>query len=270
MNFLTPENSWTTVYVHILYQHIHKLSHTHAYTSIIIHSQDHTLSTCYDLTPSAKSLGHIRTVTDTVTGLPKYTLDPFCPSNMEFQRRGEDEVAKFFHKVIEFASEQKDLQLNYEDPESRKVSQNPTRVIGVWSLDFRWQMKHLLYNRSKYSSHVFNGLVSESYIMQRCRQLKDQADEMAHKQHLMDNLRQKGVKDGAGLKEEEQVRGEGTKQRRSSGTRRYIQQFFETAIEFTEEIERSTRHKPLKVQYTLQTLMQQTFETLYKGEFCKP
>ena len=48
-----------------------------------------------------------------------------------------------------------------------------------------------------------------------------------------------------GLLEEEQ---EDTKQRKASGTRRCTQQFFETAIEFTEEIEKSTRHKPLKVQ----------------------
>ena len=108
-------------------------------------------------------------------------------------------------------------------------------------------MKHFIYNRSKYSSHVFNGMVQESYIMQRCQQLKEKSDEVAHKQHLIDNLRQQLAKCTAGLSEEEQVKEVGTKQCRASGTRRCIQQFFETAIEFTEEIEKSTRHTSLKV-----------------------
>lgn len=112
------------------------------------------------------------------------------PSYYEFQRRGEDELAKFFHQVVEYASkytigkEKRSLNLNYEEPGTRKQHKNASSVLGRASLDFRWLMKHLEYNQLKYSKYIFKSQLSEDEIKITCKAVRKKADELAHQQDL--------------------------------------------------------------------------------------
>lgn len=140
---------------------------------------------------------------------PSSPTDPLAnmviyhPSYWEFQRKGEDEMAKFFHLVIEHAS-QLDTEklpngLNYEDPLSKKIHKNAKQTIGTASLDFRWQMKHLEYNLASYSRYVFRGTIKADELKKQCEKLKRKADDMAHKQHLYRAERPRGIRNGGGV-----------------------------------------------------------------------
>ena len=192
-------------------------------------------------------MGPLRTVRDTVTGLAEYTLDPFCPSNMEFQRRGEDEISKFLHLVIRHASRLK-LQIKYEDPQQREqgAHSNAARAVGTLSLDFRWLMKHLEYNRSIYSKAVFNSSISEAYIQWCCRKLREKGDLVAHKQHLQDNLQEE--MESAQKKGNEEKPMEQSKKEKC-GTIASINEFFTVAIELARKVEDSLKCK-IPVSYT--------------------
>ena len=184
-------------------------------------------------------LGPLRTVRDTVTGLAEYTLNPFCPSNMEFQRRGEDEISKLLHLVVLYASRLK-LQIKYEDPQQREQGAHgdADRAVGKFSLDFRWLMKHLEYNRSIYSKGVFNSSIPEVYIHHCCRGLRLKGDLLAHKQHLQDNLQEEtegAQKKGSGKTTTEQSK------KGKCGTIASIHEFFAVAIELARKVEDSLK-----------------------------
>lgn len=193
---------------------------------------------CEKTTPTyrdkARPLGPIRKVQDTVTGEPEYSLDPLCPSNMDFQRRAEDEAAKFFHKLIDYASKLS-KKINYEDPEAREkkkgergITQDPEKVLGKYSLDFRWQMKHFYFNRTIYSTVVFCHKIPEEYICDTTQNLRHIADCLAHQQNLTDNYRHRN-------------RG-----KRKCGTTLYIKEFFVSVIAFVEKVGLNIRHAKIQ------------------------
>ena len=158
---------------------------------------------------------------------------------MEFQRRGEDEISKLLHLVVQYASRLK-LQIKYEDPQQRVqgAHNDAARAVGTLSLDFRWLMKHLEYNRSIYSKTVFNSSISEAHLQDCCRRLRQKGDLLAHKQHLQDNL---------------QEETEGTRKKRSGkdpvaqskkekcGTIASISEFFMVAIDLARTVENSLK-----------------------------
>ena len=152
------------------------------------------------------------------------------PSYYEFQRRGEDELAKFFHQVVEYASkftigkEKRSLNLNYEEPGMKKQHKNASSVLGRASLDFRWLMKHLEYNRPKYSRYIFKGQLSEDEIKRICQALRTKADELAHQQGLYNR-----TDSGKNVTELKPVDIEP------------IIEFFQTSIEFTRKVEQSLK-----------------------------
>ena len=161
------------------------------------------------------------------------------PSYYEFQRRGEDELAKFFHQVVEYASkytsgkEKKPLNLNYEEPGMKKQHKNASSVLGRASLDFRWLMKHLEYNRPKYSRYIFKGQISEDEIKRICQAVRRKADELAHQQDLYHR-----TDSGKNVIELKPVDIDP------------ITEFFQTSIEFTRKAEQSLK-KEIQVRATI-------------------
>ena len=161
------------------------------------------------------------------------------PSYYEFQRRGEDELAKFFHQVVEYASkftigkEKRSLNLNYEEPGMKKQHKNASSVLGRASLDFRWLMKHLEYNRGNYSRYIFNHQLSKDEIERICQALRTKADELAHQQDLYN--RTDSGKNVIKLKPVDI---------------KPIIEFFQTSIEFTRKAEQSLK-KDIQVRTTL-------------------
>ena len=151
-------------------------------------------------------------------------MDPLCPSNIDFQRRGIDEATKIFHKVIKYTSEQ-GLDLNFEDPklrdkDNRGLHKDPSRVLGKESLDFRWQMKHLCYNRTVYCKSVFDNKISEAKLQDITKRLGNLSGSIAHQQNLADHY-----------KEAEPERGV-----KKCGTISSIKGFFITIIGFADEV----------------------------------
>ena len=161
------------------------------------------------------------------------------PSLYEFQRRGEDELAKFFHQVVDYASkytigkEKKPLNLNYEEPGMKKQHKNASSVLGRASLDFRWLMKHLEYNGPKYSRYIFKSQLSGDEIKRICQALRTKADELAHQQDLYNR-----TDSGKNVTELKPVDIEP------------ITEFFQTSIEFTRKAEQSLK-KEIQVRTTL-------------------
>ena len=161
------------------------------------------------------------------------------PSYYEFQRRGEDELAKFFHQVVEYASkytsgkEKKPLNLNYEEPGTKKQHKNAGSVLGRASLDFRWLMKHLEYNRPKYSKYIFKGQISEDEIKRICQAVRKKADELAHQQDLYNR-----TDSGKNVIQLKPVDIDS------------ITEFFQTSIEFTRKAEQSLK-KEIQVRTTI-------------------
>ena len=159
---------------------------------------------------------------------------------MDYQRRGEDEAAKFFHLVIRHASTL-GLKINYEDPEEREapgkgISQDPTKILGKFSLDFRWQMKHFQFNRTVYSKSVFSGQeINEEYLLDVSRELRHIADTMAHKQYLPDSYQEK----------------ENVSEPNSNkcGTVQCILRFFEHMITFVDKVLNDIEHTHIPVSY---------------------
>ena len=118
-------------------------------------------------------------------------MDPLRPSNSDFQRRGCDEATKFFHIVIEYASAQTGLRLQYEvrDKDGVKTTEDASKVLGTLSLDFRWQMKHFQYNRDIYSKKIFRGHISTQDLEHKPWNLRKLIDSLAHQQNLSDNYK---------------------------------------------------------------------------------
>ena len=109
-----------------------------------------------------------------------YLMDPLCPSNFEFQRRGCDEATKFFHIVIEHAAAQVASRLLYEvrDKDGEKTTEDASKVLGTLSLDFRWQMKHFQYNRDIYSKKIFHGRISTQDLQHKPLNLRKLIDSL--------------------------------------------------------------------------------------------
>ena len=170
-------------------------------------------------------------------------MDPLCPSNMDYQRRGEDEAAKFFHLVIHHASTL-GLKINYEDPEEREapgkgISQDPTKILGKFSLDFRWQMKHFQFNRTVYSKSVFSGQeIDEEYLLKVSRDLRHIADTMAHKQYLPDSYQEK-----------ENMSDHSQENANKCGTAQCILAFFQHMITFVDKVLNDLPHIQIMVSY---------------------
>ena len=191
-----------------------------------------------------KPLAPIRKINDTVTGSAVYSLDPFCPSNMEYQRRGEDELTKFIYKVVQSASAM-ELPLKFENPVNRTCDMTASEALRGPALDFRWQMKHLEYNRTLYCKEVFGKKIREGDLKTWTRSLREKADRVAHKQHLQDNLRigKEGAegKDGAMTAEEQ-----GRKEPKVGGSTA-TQNLLDEMVNFTEKIYCSQKHKNIPV-----------------------
>lgn len=203
-------------------------------------SQDNTRPPC-----NIKALAPIRKVSDTVTGSPVYSLDPFCPSNMEFQRRGEDELTKFIYKVVQGASGM-GLALKFENPVNKSCDMSAAEALRGPALDFRWQMKHLEYNRSLYCKEVFKK-IKEGDLRTWTRSMREKADRLAHKQHLQDHLRtgKEGMEGQEGAMVEEQERRKEPK----AGTSDDISRSLDEMVNFTEKIYLSQKHMNLPVSH---------------------
>lgn len=185
--------------------------------------------------PRIKLLAPIQRVQDAVSESAEYSLDPFCPTNMEFQRMAEDELTKFIYKLVETASKM-NLAFKYENPATKTCDMTASEALQGPALDFRWQMKHLEYNRTLFCREVFRHRISESDLRTSTRSLKEKADRLAHKQHLQDDLRVKrnAAHDGVVDKEEKMMKSEA-----KTGTTTAILNLLDEIIQFTEKIFRS-------------------------------
>ena len=139
--------------------------------------------------PSApRVLAPIQRVTDPLTGHERYPLDPFCPSSIEFQRRGEDELTKFIYILVRAGATIKTrwpFVCKYRDP----VTEAPItakKALSGPALDFRWQMKHLQFNRCFYCQKVLDA--NEEFLWRWTKYFREEANKMAHQQHLKDLL----------------------------------------------------------------------------------
>ena len=147
----------------------------------------------------------IRTVQDTVAKSAKYSMDPFCPSYMDYQRRAEDELAKFLYIVVKRASKMS-LKISYYIyvPADRNFEPtfNFNKALESGSvLDLRWQLKHLIgfKNRSLYYNSVFRPSWTLNEFINLLNYIKQKGNNLAHKKHLRDQLRGQqtvGVKSG--------------------------------------------------------------------------
>ena len=185
---------------------------------------------------SIKPLAPIRRVQDAVTGSAEYSLDPFCPSNMEFQRRAEDELTKFIYTLVESASKM-NLNFKYENPISKHCDMSAAEALQGPALDFRWQLKHLEYNRTLFCREVFKQKITEPEFRRWTRNLREKADKLAHKQHLQDDLRVA----------EERDQSQDEKSEAKAGTSDAISHLLDEMIQFTEKIYRSHRDKHIPV-----------------------
>ena len=159
-----------------------------------------------------------------MVGKNNYSMDPLCPSNIDFQRRGIDEGAKIFHKIIKYASE-RGFDLNFEDPklrdkDNRGLHKDPSRVLGKDSLDFRWQMKHLCYNRTVYCKFVFGNKISEVDLLDATNWLRSSIGSIAHQQNLADHYKEAEPEGGP----------------KKCGTVSSIEEFFRTITGFANDV----------------------------------
>ena len=95
---------------------------------------------------------------------------------------------EFIYKLVESASK---MNLNfklYENPISKQCDMSAGEALRGPALDFRWQLKHLEYNRSLFCKEVFKQKIGEPEFRKWTRNLREKA-KLAHKQHLQDDLR---------------------------------------------------------------------------------
>ena len=130
-------------------------------------------------------LAPIRKVTDIDTAHDVYSLDPFCSSNIDYQRRGEDELTKLIYKVVQAASDiVTSHRCKYKDSRDKSLT-TADEALKSHAWDFRWQMKHLKHNSTFYRTEVFENITAK-WLKTQTQDFKENADSMAHKQHLKD------------------------------------------------------------------------------------
>jgi hypothetical protein len=143
------------------------------------------------ITKHIRPLGPIRSILDEVVGRPEYMMDPLCPSNIDFLRRGIDEATKFFYLVIEEASRM-ELGIRYEQSDvqdkRKKELRDDFSVISASSrFDFRWQMKNFHFNSTKYK-RLFKDQISVEKLKKYTIDLLEVAGSLFHQQNLADNF----------------------------------------------------------------------------------
>ena len=154
---------------------------------------------CYDDSYSfvvKPPLSPIRSVTDTLVGQEQYYMNPFCSSNMEMQRRLEDELAIFFREVIK---QKLETQKNFECSPFRGLRKGKTedQSTADASFDIRQIMDHIHYHSEIYAQS--EGKIKQISIQSHCKNLKEPVTKLAHKHHLQQRLttgRQKTVPSG--------------------------------------------------------------------------
>ena len=136
-----------------------------------------------------------------------------------------DEFTKFNYKLLESASKM-NLPFKYENPISKQFGMNAREALRGPALDFRWQLKHLEYNRSLFCREMFKQKIGEPEFRKWTRNLREKADKLAYNQHLQDDLRMV----------DERVQAEEEKSETKAGTSDAISHLLDEMIQFTEKI----------------------------------
>ena len=118
----------------------------------------------------------MRSVRDNLLGREKYLLNPFCSSNMEMQRRIEDQLVLFFRKVIN--RKVKAGEIKGEAVFHDQVKKSTTNALKEpISFDFRSLMDHINCYRKSYAASKED----EVTVQMSCEFLKNMVLELAHK-----------------------------------------------------------------------------------------
>ena len=70
------------------------------------------------------------------------------------------------------------LPFKYEDPISKQLGMNAREALRGPALDFRWQLKHLEYNRSLFCKEVFKQKIGEPEFKRRIINLIEKVDKL--------------------------------------------------------------------------------------------
>lgn len=117
-------------------------------------------------------LGKIREVTVHSGGGKKksFWTDPFRPSNLEYQRRFEDEITRFLYLVgVDIAQPLFDYyNITFMDGEGKILGENQKHT---YLLDYRWILKHIAYNCRDYALILTK--TRDRQVREKVIQLKD-------------------------------------------------------------------------------------------------
>ena len=147
-------------------------------------------------------LAPIRTVQDTVAKSAKYSMDPFCPSYIDFQSRAEDELAKFLYIIVNKASEMPldfDYYIYVRTGGYFESTSHFNKALESGSVfDLRWQLKHFCFKKNTdiYCNYVFQpSWISPKpdYFTHLLQYIKQKANNLAHKKHLNDQMQTVGA-----------------------------------------------------------------------------
>ena len=113
---------------------------------------------------------------DHFAGSTEQPLDPLhLALIIELQRKAENEFVQFVYKLLEHASKM-NLNFKYENPISKQCDMSAAEALHGPALDFRWQLKHLEYNRTLFCREVFKQKITEPEFIRCIRKLREKAD----------------------------------------------------------------------------------------------
>ena len=136
-----------------------------------------------------------------LTPLPKFAVtvrahdvdipDPLFLSNIDFQRRGEDELTRFIYEVVKAAIPVgKKWPCKYWDPRANAPT-TADKALEQFAVDFRWQMKHLQFNSAFYCEKIL--YIEEEWLRTWTEHFIDKANDIAHQKYLTETLQEEAT-----------------------------------------------------------------------------